>query len=184
MIEEIAGAYAKHRLTREEVKAIAKRLKPVIVRYTKRAEIAGSYRRGATSIGDLDFILTNAKLLPMLTDIGEKIEVLKSPRLGDKVVTLVCRWGKKEVQVEFISVPDKSFGAAMLHSTGSGAFNMELRTYARQKGFLLNQYGLFNESGRRVASRTEEDIFKKLNHRWIPPDERDSFWSIKDRYKL
>jgi DNA polymerase (family 10) len=184
LVAEIAGAYAKHKLTREDVQGIAKLLRPVIKRYTTRFEIAGSYRRGATKIGDLDFILTNAKLLPMLSDIGEKIQVLKSPRLGDKVITLVCRWGKKEVQVEFLSVPDKSFGAALLHSTGSGAFNMEMRTYARQKGFLLNQYGLFKEDGKRVAGATEEGIFNKLQHAWIPPTDRESFWRVKSKYKL
>ena len=41
-ISLLAGAYAKHKLTREDVKEIAKLLKPVLARYTKRFEIAGS----------------------------------------------------------------------------------------------------------------------------------------------
>jgi DNA polymerase (family 10) len=136
-------------------------------------------------IGDLDFVLTNAELKPLLSDIGSKIEVKSSPRLGDKVVTLVCKWGTKTVQVEFVSVPDKSYGSALLHSTGSGVFNMEMRTYARQKGMLLNQYGLFNVStNRRVAGATEEQIFARLGMRWIPPEQRDVFWRIKDKFKL
>jgi DNA polymerase (family X) len=179
----ISGAYAKHRFTRAEAEAVAKEIEVTLKIHSVRNVLAGSYRRGETDVGDLDFIVTDCTLEDLLSDLQEDLKVSKVARKGEKILTIVIKQGKKELQVEFINVPDKSFGAALLHSTGSGDFNMGMRSYAKRKGMLLNQYGLFQDE-RKIAGTTEESIFKKLGLQGIPPQHREDFWSIKDQFKL
>ena len=185
-LREFAGAYTKHRLTRQDVAAISKQLMPIIKKHSTEAFLAGSYRRGVEDIGDMDFIVTDCDLHALLDDLGNRFEVKTVARSGDKIATIVMHLSaKSEAQVEFVNVPDKSVGAAMLHSTGSGQFNVGLRTYARQKyGYILNQYGLFS-GNRRIAGSTENEIFRKLGLKFIPPVARNNgFWGTKDAYKI
>ncbi len=184
-LREFAGAYTKHRLTRQDVAAISKQLMPIIKKHSTEAFLAGSYRRGVEDIGDMDFIVTDCDLHALLDDIGNKFEVKTVARSGDKIATIVMHLSaKSEAQVEFVNVPDKSVGAAMLHSTGSGQFNVGLRTYARQKGYTLNQYGLFRGT-KWVAGRTEEEIFNRLTLHYIPPKARNgNFWDVKSKFKI
>ncbi len=182
---ETSGAYTKFRLTRPDVASIAKQLFPIIRRHSTESFLAGSYRRGATDIGDMDFIVTDCDLAALVEGIGEKFEVKKVARSGASTTTLVLHLSEKsEAQVEFVNVPDRSVGAALLHSTGSGEFNVGLRTYARQKGYLLNQYGLF-KNGRYVVGKSEESIFNRLGLKFIPPNQRNgSFWDVKSKFKI
>ena len=184
-LREFAGAYTKHRLTRQDVAAISKQLMPTIKKHSTEAFLAGSYRRGVEDIGDMDFIVTDCDLHALIDALGEKFSVKKVARIGDKIATIVVHLSEKsEAQVEFVNVPDKSVGAAMLHSTGSGEFNVGLRTYARQKGYTLNQYGLF-KGPKWVAGRTEEEIFNRLTLHYIPPKARNgSFWNVKSQFKI
>lgn len=174
MIDEIvlAGAYTKDRLTREEAKALAKTITPILKKLTPTYELAGSYRRGAESIGDLDFVVVNCDMAELLARLTEKLGATKAPRAGDSVVTAIVPFGKKKIQVEFVNVKPKSIGAALIHSTGSGEFNMGLRGLAKGKGLKLSQHGLFRDTTF-VAGKTEESVFKALGLAYIPPEDRD-----------
>ena len=46
-----------------------------------------------------------------------------------------------------------------------------LRIVARKKGFKLNQHGLFKK-GKRIAGRTEKEIYKALGRPWKLPENR------------
>ncbi len=182
---ESSGAYTRHRLTRKQVTIINRYLTPILKAHCNTFELAGSWRRGATDIGDMDYIITDADLSAMIAAMQEELHVHKVARQGDKIATIVLKSTTgAEAQVEFVNVPSRSVGAALLHSTGSGQFNVGLRTYARQKGYLLNQYAL-SKNGRYVAGRTEEEVFKKLTLHYIPPKDRNNdFWSVKSQYKI
>src|SRR5207245_6421977 len=63
--------------------------------------------------------------------------------------------------------------AALQYFTGSKAHNVELRQLAQGKDLKLNEYGLFRGT-RRVAGKTEEEIYAKLGLDWIPPELREA----------
>ncbi|MBA7703078.1 hypothetical protein ES703_111860 [subsurface metagenome] len=46
-----------------------------------------------------------------------------------------------------------------------------MRVVAKKKGFKLTQHGLFKK-GKRVAGRTEREIYKALGRPWKAPEER------------
>jgi DNA polymerase (family 10) len=68
--------------------------------------------------------------------------------------------------------PDE-YGAALLYFTGSKAHNVELRQRAIARGYKLNEYGLF-KGERRVAGRTEAEVYAKLGLATIPPELREA----------
>ena len=59
-----------------------------------------------------------------------------------------------------------------MYFTGNREFNIRMRAIAKNKGYLLNQYGLFKKTGQRVPIRDERDIFKKLNITYVRTDQR------------
>ena len=75
---------------------------------------------------------------------------------------------------------------ALLFTTGSKELNTNMRSHALKKGYSLNEKNLTHNSpsGREVNSseymskigkvkpETEEDIFKFLDYKYIPPKDR------------
>src|SRR4051812_12106501 len=127
------AAFTDDRLSRAEVVQLVEAVRPVLDKGVMQWEVAGSYRRGAVDIGDVDFITTNAAFPALLRQIGKKLVVISTPRSGESVMTLLVGMGAKVAQVELLNVADDAFGAALMHSTGSANFNISLRKYAKQK---------------------------------------------------
>jgi len=74
----------------------------------------------------------------------------------------------------------ESFGAALLYFTGSKEHNVALRGRANKMGLTLNEYALATLKGeRRVASKTEEEIYAKLKLDYIPPELRENTGEIE-----
>ena len=147
-----------------------------IVRYLKagghvrQIEVAGSYRRRRETIGDLDILVTSdatAKVMDRFVAYGEVTEVVSK---GETRSTVKLRGG---LQVDLRAVEPAAYGAALQYFTGSKAHNVELRKIAQEQGFKLNEYGLFKGT-RRVAGKTEEEIYAKLGLDWIPPELREA----------
>ena len=71
-----------------------------------------------------------------------------------------------------------------MYFTGSKDHNVRLRERAQRQGLTLNEYGLFPEDGedtppqsrgvKAVAGRTEEEIYAKLGHPYLPPEIREA----------
>src|SRR5207244_12892486 len=76
------------------------------------------------------------------------------------------------LQADLRVVPAESFGAALLYFTGSKAHNVALRQLAMKKSWKLNEYGLFRGT-RRIAGRTEQEIYDRLGLAWVPPELRE-----------
>src|SRR5690606_24948946 len=65
-------------------------------------------------------------------------------------------------------VAPEAIGAATLYFTGSKAHNVKLRQRAIERGWILNEYALADETtGEAIASRTEEDIYAALELAWM-----------------
>jgi DNA polymerase (family 10) len=144
---------------------------------------AGSLRRGKETVGDLDLLLTLAEGHTSQKSIDALAEhILKYPRIdqvlahGENKVSFTLDNG---LQVDVRLLEKNSFGAALLYFTGSREHNVTLRGRANDMGYTLNEYALATLKGeKRVAGRTEEEIYAKLKLDFIPPEIRENTGEI------
>ncbi len=138
----------------------------------KKVLPAGSLRRRAETIGDVDILVGVGKKTKNTETIVESFtkapfvrEVLVSgPTKGSAIVDSIgCG-----VQVDVRVVPLESFGAAAQYFTGSKQHNVRLREIAIKAGLKLNEYGLFNGE-KMVAGAEERAIYEKLSLDYIEP---------------
>jgi DNA polymerase (family 10) len=134
----------------------------------KRAEIAGSVRRRQETVGDLDIIVTTKDpeaVMARFSGFPEVKDVLEHGHT--KTVVLLKNGMHADVRV----VADDEFGAALQYYTGSKDHNVVVRGMAAEKGLKLNEYGIWKGS-KRLASKTEEDVYKALGLPYIAPELR------------
>lgn len=190
LIELCEGAYANDRYTTAEVKAVMKIIAPALSTATPLFKLVGSNRRGGKAdYGDIDLIVTNTSLQIVKDCVAKVLDITSTPRQGEKVMSLVIDYKGKELQLEISLVERDTFGAASIGATGGNEFNIALRSIAKRKGFLLNNYGLFDrDSNRLIAGKTENEVFKALGLKFIPPNKRDvtvsQAWDLLRQYKL
>lgn len=148
----------------EEVAAALRRVTGV-----RRVTIAGSIRRRRETVGDADIVVVAAKPAATMQTLVGLPAVARVLGKGDTKSSVVLDTG---LQVDVRVVPAESVGAALLSFTGSKAHNVVLRQLAIKRGLKLNEYGLFRGT-RRIAGRTEEEIYERLGLAWIPPELRE-----------
>lgn len=135
----------------------------------QEVEVAGSFRRGRETVGDLDLLVTSDDP-PTVFDVFSAIEGVREVRLrGGTKETVVLENG---LQVDLRVVEPLAFGAALQYFTGSKDHNVRLRSLARDRGLKINEYGVFRGE-ERVAGRTEEEVYATLGLPWIPPELRE-----------
>jgi DNA polymerase (family 10) len=132
--------------------------------------VAGSYRRRRETIGDLDVLVTSSDSPKVMARFVQYPEVAKILSQGETRATVKLRGG---LQMDLRAVEPAAYGAALLYFTGSKAHNIELRTIAQEQSYKLNEYGLFKGT-RRVAGKTEQEIYAKLGLDWMPPELREA----------
>src|SRR6201993_3116243 len=144
---------------------------------------AGSLRRGKETIGDLDLLVTLAAGHTKQKEVDAlAAHILKFPGIdqtlahGENKVSFTLEDG---LQVDVRLLEKENFGAALLYFTGSKEHNVALRGRANDMGLTLNEYALATLKGeKRVAGRTEEEIYAKLKLDFIPPELRENTGEI------
>jgi DNA polymerase (family 10) len=133
--------------------------------------MVGSLRRGCETCGDLDVLAAGAPASIM--------QAFTTYRFVERVLahgetkSSVHLWGGFQADLRLVSA--QSAGAALQYFTGSKAHNIVLRDRAIQKGFKLNEYGLYrNDDGSIVAGETEEGIYDALGLAFVPPELREN----------
>ncbi len=143
----------------------------------QRIEFAGSLRRMAETIGDVDLLAASEDpeaVMEAFTGVGIVERVIAK---GDKKTSVMTRKG---LQVDLRIVPLEAWGAAMIYFTGSKAHNIRIREMAVRKALKLNEYGLFRaKSGTLIVARAEEEVYAKLGLPWIPPTLREDRGEIE-----
>jgi len=143
----------------------------------RRLDVAGSYRRRKETVGDIDIVAVAddpAALAEALVAYDEVASVLGR---GETKTSVELKSG---LQVDMRVVAEEHYGGALLYFTGSKEHNVQLRQRALERGWHLNDYGLFEggepgrerKGGRLLASRTEEEIYERLGMAWVPPELR------------
>jgi len=169
------------RFTRAEA---ARKIKPIVEMLEKggfKYEICGSWRRGKENVGDIDILVEkgSGKYLDLS---GLNIDWAGEEKIGFEIESM-------HVDIKF--VPKESWGAGLLHHTGPYGFNIKLRSMAKKKGWLLNEYGLFDrKTGKVIASRTEREVLEALMNKESAeklldprnrktPDWVKKYWGVK-----
>lgn len=135
----------------------------------ERADVAGSYRRGRDTVGDLDIVVCapeSADVGFALTAYEDVVEVLAQ---GPTRSSVVLRNG---LQVDLRVVERAAYGAALLYFTGSKAHGIALRRMAQARGLKINEYGLYR-GARRLAGAAEADMYAALKLPYIEPELRE-----------
>jgi len=136
--------------------------------------VVGSYRRGALSSGDIDFLvrgqLNMKSLIHTLGEYGYLSYILAQ---GDKKCMAISSLGIAR-RIDILITPDEEYAYAILYFTGSQQFNVAFRQHALQMGYTLNEHGM-----KPVAAaikvpymKTEQDIFAFLGLIYVAPEDR------------
>jgi len=82
--------------------------------------------------------------------------------------------------VDLRVVEPDCFGAALQYFTGSKQHNIRVRELAQRKGLKISEYGVFNEkTSRRVAGKTEAEVYEAVGLPFIPPELREDGGEIE-----
>lgn len=129
----------------------------------------GSIRRFSEAVGDVDIVVATVEpelVHAAVRGLPEAAEMMGS---GGTKTSFLTREG---LQVDVRTVAPDQLGSALLYFTGSKAHNIQLRQLALERGWLLSEYGLFEED-RVIASETEDDIYRALDLDHIAPPLRE-----------
>lgn len=163
-------------ITRVRAKNLVKELK----KHLGKIKIAGSYRRKRKRINDLDIITlqSNYKKINKYFVVGSKpIQVGKlkfyTYAKGDTRIGFYCRYNSVVVRIDLYITTKLTYPFMLVYLTGSFLFNIRMRSIAKHRGFLMNQNGLYKDRIRIPGLTNEKAIFKKLNMKYLTPQERD-----------
>lgn len=160
---------------RRVLRAIAAQYGEALLAYIRavpgvdRAELAGSFRRCAETVGDLDLLVScrrGSRVADRFVAYPEAEEVLAH---GPTRCSIRLRSG---LQVDLRVLPGTSWGAGLHYFTGSKAHNIAIRRLGQERGLKINEYGIFR-GRRRIAGAEEEDVFTAVGLPWIPPELRE-----------
>ncbi|MEE8489112.1 MAG: DNA polymerase/3'-5' exonuclease PolX [Acidimicrobiia bacterium] len=135
----------------------------------------GSIRRFSETVGDVDIVVatTDPGLVgDVVLDYPEVSEVVGA---GETKISFLTREG---LQVDIRTVRPDQLGSALLYFTGSKAHNIALRQKAIDRGWLLSEYGLF-EDEELLVSETEGEIYEALGMQAVPPMLREGSGEVE-----
>ena len=155
------------------VKQIEKRLQHIAG--VKNAAAAGSIRRMKETIGDIDYLVAASDPEQVIDFFVKMPEVQEILGMGRAKAFVKLASG---IDADLLVVPEESWGSALQYFTGSKEHSVQLRKIAISKGLRLNEWGVF-KGDKRVAGKTEEEVYKILGLHWIPPEMRENAGEIE-----
>ena len=146
------------------------------LKQVKRIDYAGSLRRGKETIGDIDLLVEGkAEGAPAIMEAFTQLDIVADViAKGETKSSIRTDERSGQLQVDLRVVPAESYGAALMYFTGSKEHNVRLRERAIGMGMKLNEWALEKQdTGKAVAGKTEEAVYKALKLAWIPPEMRE-----------
>ena len=169
-----------------QIREIEKRL--AAVAGVSKVTVAGSTRRRKETIGDIDILAVSSKPAIIMDEFVSKTSgIMTVVAHGPTKSSIKIKPG---INIDLRVVPAESYGAALNYFTGSKEHNVVIRARANKLGLTLNEYGLFKikagstkkgaeQEGARVASRTEEDIYRALKMAYVEPELRENTGEVE-----
>jgi DNA polymerase (family 10) len=133
--------------------------------------IAGSARRMADSVKDIDLIAVTRKptaLARSLAKLAEIESVASAGKAGAKART------HSGVSVDLRIAKPSQLGNLLQHFTGSGKHNAALREAAVRKGLHVSEYGIHDEATTTTTTcASEQEVYALLGLSYIEPELRE-----------
>jgi DNA polymerase (family 10) len=135
-------------------------------------ELAGSTRRLADSVKDLDLIATTTRPTALAKSLA-KLEVIEHVSSAGKSGARGRTHSGMAVDLR-IAKPSQ-LGNLLQHFTGSGRHNAALRERAVRKGLHVSEYGVLDDSyGSTRTCASEEDVYALIGLSYIEPELREN----------
>lgn len=155
--------------------------------------IVGSYRRGLSTSGDIDVLVTWRNMDEKTAK--EKFSDVIDTLIEDEFMVGVLAKGKTKLlsivkagddgleqsyiarRMDILLTSPEEMPCALLYFTGSKEFNVSFRNYALMKGYTLNEYRLKKVKESLPIPdvpefKTERDVFDFLGIKYQSPEER------------
>lgn len=174
-LDRLAGAKRRYKLLQ------ADEIVPDLLAYLKRTPgvkeviAAGSYRRRSETVGDIDILVIHAKDSRVMDRFVQYEDVERVVAKGATRSSVLLRQG---IQVDLRAVAQVSCGAALHYFTGSRAHNIAVRKIGVARGLKINEYGVF-KGKKRIAGRTEEEVYHQVGLPYIEPELREDNGEIE-----
>jgi DNA polymerase/3'-5' exonuclease PolX len=149
--------------------------------------ICGSYRRGNLTSGDVDILLLHEDVyfqeeVPETDYLTKVVNRLKEKKFllddltetdgGTKYMGF-CKYKNNPVRrIDIRMMGLQSFVPALAYFTGSYELNQKMRALAKEQGYKLNEYGLYDNNGNNILLTSEEELFETLGLDYLDPEER------------
>jgi len=163
--EGIRFLYAEAEATARELEAWLRRCEQI-----ERITIAGSFRRRKETVGDLDIVITSADPLSAMDHFSSYPGITEIVSKGPTRSTVILRGN---LQVDLRRVDTRSYGAALHYFTGSKAHNIAIRKMAQERGWKVNEYGVYDEKMLPIAGEDEAGIYRLFGMEYIEPELRE-----------
>lgn len=152
-----------------------------------QAELAGSLRRRKETIGDIDIVVSSKrkdrkKIIDRFVSQNFVKQVIAK---GETKASVILKEANKQVDVRVVE--ESEWGAALQYFTGSKEHNIHLREIAKEKGYKINEYGIFEiRNDKYIAGKTEEEIYKTIRYQLMPPEMREDIGEIElsEKHKI
>ena len=180
---------------RAEALAVAEDLIILLRPACERIEVAGSIRRRKTQVGDIE-LLAISKTSPVQMALSFDRPRLERSHLDARVLELIVEgildyrldkrgrrsYGPKNkqlihipsgVHVDLFSTTMDNFGMSWIVRTGPAEFNIKMMARLKAIGLQghVNQ-PIQDLDGNPLPCPSEEDVFRLLGWRYLPPEER------------
>jgi DNA polymerase (family 10) len=137
----------------------------------ERVALAGSARRLADSVKDLDIIATASDPGALAAAFAGLDVVESAGSAGDNAARGRTHSG---LAIDLRVVEPDQFGNLLQHFTGSAQHNLALREAAVRRGLHVSEYGILDDAtGETTRCATEEEVYARLGLAWIPPELRE-----------
>jgi DNA polymerase beta len=184
------GKY-KEKIPRKEIDKINDYLQKMLLKVDPQlfGIICGSYRRLSMTSNDIDMLIIHPKIktkedvvtakknylelfINKLVDTGFIIDSLTGTDVSTKYMGL-CKLNNNPLRrIDIRFIPYESYYYALLYFTGPKDFNRKTRQLAIDMNYLLNEYGLYDKTGKSFKVNSEKEILELLNMEYVEPDKR------------
>jgi DNA polymerase (family 10) len=150
---------------------VVEQLRPLLL----AVDVCGSIRRGTPDSKDIDIVaVPNTKIsvkeiFEKFTELGEVIS------LGENRSSIRVEKFGVIMQCDLWLVDQDQIGSAKVYAKGSKDHCVALRTRAKNRGWTLNEYGLFKgdyPGGIRLGGTTEQEVYGLLGLPYYEPKNR------------
>ena len=150
--------------------------------YIDKAIIVGSLRRKKEEVGDIDFQIEGdsyviqrymRKMNWQQESAGNRRHIYTRDKYMRNHYECKTEYELPETfKINFFLCNDYEWGAQLMHNTGSKKYNIRKRYIIKKKGWKLNQYGLYDDTGSNLYPKTEKDIYDIMEWDYCKPEDR------------